>query len=96
MVLFLYNKQGHIHGVCVLVTLARLLGNTSSIESVSQCLTESVIQSFNFFFKAEDSECRLWMLREECLDETINKLTHLLSCKDMCTASNAALVLARY
>ncbi|XP_073242775.1 uncharacterized protein [Porites lutea] len=44
---------------------------------------------------AEDGECRLWMLKEDCLDEAIVKLTHLLSSKDMCTASNAALVLAR-
>lgn len=36
------------------------------------------------------------MLKEESLDDTIDKLTRLLSCKDMCTASNAALVLARY
>ena len=45
--------------------------------------------------KAEDGECRLWMLKEDCLDEAIVKLTYLLSSKDMCTASNAALVLAR-
>ena len=38
----------------------------------------------------------MWMLREECLDDAIIKLTKLLSSKDMCTASNAALVLARY
>ena len=38
----------------------------------------------------------MWMLREDCLDEAIRKLTKLLSCKDKCTASNAALVLARY
>lgn len=44
---------------------------------------------------AEDGECRLWMLKEDCLDEAIVKLTYLLSSKDMCTASNAALVLAR-
>ncbi|XP_066020855.1 uncharacterized protein [Pocillopora verrucosa] len=44
---------------------------------------------------AEDGECRMWMLREDCLDEAIIKLTNLLSSKDMCTASNAALVLAR-
>ena len=37
----------------------------------------------------------MWMLREDCLDEAIIKLTYLLTCKDMCTASNAALVLAR-
>ena len=36
------------------------------------------------------------MLKEDCLDEAIVKLTYLLSSKDMCTASNAALVLARY
>ncbi|XP_078381872.1 uncharacterized protein LOC144664607 isoform X2 [Oculina patagonica] len=44
---------------------------------------------------AEDGECRMWMLREDCLDSAIIKLTNLLSSKDMCTASNAALVLAR-
>ena len=38
----------------------------------------------------------MWMLREDCLDDAIVKLTNLLSSKDMCTASNAALVLARY
>ena len=38
----------------------------------------------------------MWMLREDCLDDAIIKLTNLLSSKDMCTASNAALVLARY
>ena len=37
----------------------------------------------------------MWMLREDCLDEAIIKLTNLLTCKDMCAASNAALVLAR-
>ena len=36
------------------------------------------------------------MLKEDCLDEAIIKLTNLLASKDMCTASNAALVLARY
>lgn len=46
--------------------------------------------------QAENDECRLWMLKDESLDGTIDKLTRLLSCKDMCTASNAALVLARY
>lgn len=44
---------------------------------------------------AEDGDCRMWMLREDCLDEAMIKLTNLLSSKDMCTASNAALVLAR-
>ena len=38
----------------------------------------------------------MWMLRDDCLDEAIVKLTNLLMAKDMCTASNAALVLARY
>lgn len=38
----------------------------------------------------------MWMLRDDCLDEAIVKLTNLLTAKDMCTASNAALVLARY
>jgi len=38
----------------------------------------------------------MWMLKEDCLDEAIDKLTNLLASKDMCTASNAALVLARY
>ncbi|XP_068694893.1 uncharacterized protein [Montipora foliosa] len=44
---------------------------------------------------AEDASCRMWMLRDDCLDEAISKLTDLLAAKDMCTASNAALVLAR-
>ncbi|XP_067056752.1 uncharacterized protein [Acropora muricata] len=44
---------------------------------------------------AEDADCRMWMLRDDCLDEAIVKLTNLLTAKDMCTASNAALVLAR-
>ncbi|XP_074620364.1 uncharacterized protein LOC141879126 isoform X2 [Acropora palmata] len=44
---------------------------------------------------AEDADCRMWMLRDDCLDEAIVKLTNLLMAKDMCTASNAALVLAR-
>ncbi|XP_032229657.2 uncharacterized protein LOC116613146 isoform X2 [Nematostella vectensis] len=45
---------------------------------------------------AENEDCRIWMLKEDCLDEAIDKLTRLLSCKDSCTASNAALVLARF
>ena len=52
------------------------------------CLIDDCIQ-------AEDEECRMWMLREDCLGEAIMKLTGLLLCKDLCTASNAALVLAR-
>jgi len=51
---------------------------------------------WNLFYQAEDAECRMWMLREDCLDDAMIKLTNLLSSKDMCTASNAALVLARY
>lgn len=37
----------------------------------------------------------MWMLKEDILDDAIVKLTKLLASKDMCTASNAALVLAR-
>ena len=54
------------------------------------------IHSFCIHLKAEDASCRMWMLRDDCLDEAISKLTDLLAAKDMCTASNAALVLARY
>ena len=36
------------------------------------------------------------MLKEDCLDTTLSHVTDLLTCQNLWTASNAALVLARY
>ena len=38
----------------------------------------------------------MWMLSEPCLDKTIQNITELLTSENLWTASNAALVLARY
>ena len=48
-----------------------------------------------FSLQAENDEGRMWLLRQGCLNDTINKLSSLLSSKDDWTGSNAALVLAR-
>ena len=47
-------------------------------------------------FQAESPEGRAWMLSESCLLETISHITKLLNNDNLWTASNAALVLARY
>ena len=43
--------------------------------------------------KAEDGECRLWMLKEDCLDEAIVKLTYLLSSSDLKICVQQAMLL---
>ncbi|XP_071801751.1 uncharacterized protein [Asterias amurensis] len=44
---------------------------------------------------AESQGGRDWMIKEQCLDITISRITGLLNSTNMWTASNAALVLAR-
>ena len=47
-------------------------------------------------FQAETDAGRDWMLSEPCVNVTIGRVTELLTSMNMWTASNAALVLARY
>lgn len=73
---------------------SEILVNLTSLLHVSD--SETVLNAAGTLGTlAENNEGRLWLLRQACLDSTVDKVASLLSSADVWTASNAALVLAR-